>query len=163
MCRGKLNPHSNTSIILRHTSIHSSSLKEDEKENITIKLNHHDKRVKCHTRRGRHQHKDQKSSTQGRRSTRVVITKWEDNPFTHKTEVYNQDGETTLLPTRPRCTIKVGKQPFYPQDQGSNLYFVSQGIQSIGVPYNNFKFDHHHIWKVQTGTFRCTSWVLSNL
>ena len=46
MCRGILNPHSSIPIILWHTSIHSSSLKDYEKEHITIKLNHHDKRVK---------------------------------------------------------------------------------------------------------------------
>ena len=39
----------------------------------------------------------------------------------HKTisqqEESHQGGKTTLSQTIPRCAIKVGKQPFYPQDQ----------------------------------------------
>ena len=82
---------------------------------------------KYHTRGGTNI-RTNKGSTQYHRSTRGVTTKWEDSPFTHETKVYHQGGETSLLPTRPRW--------------GNNhtFIFLSQGILSTRVPYNNYKF-----------------------
>ena len=65
----------------------------------TIKLSHHSKRVKV----------AQPSWTLGPIGKHKIISQQEGS---------HQGGKTTLSPTRPRCTIKVGKQPFYPQDQG---------------------------------------------
>ena len=64
-------------------------------KNKTIKLIHHNKRVKVPQPRrvlgpiGKHKTKGQQEGS-------------------------HQGGKTTPLPTRPRCAIKVGKQPFYP-------------------------------------------------
>ena len=75
----------------------------------TIKLSHHSKRVKVPQLRWA---LGPIRKTQDHKSTRWFTTKWKYNHFTHKTKVYQQGGETTLLPTRPRCTNKVGGQPF---------------------------------------------------
>ena len=120
--RDRLNPHSSMYIKLWHTSIHSTSLKEAEKEHITIKVIHHDKRVKV-------PHDEREALKQGptKFNTRSKV-----NKSGHKT-VYNQGGETT---------------PF-PPNQGSNFYLLSQGIYSISISYNNNIFSHHLVRKVK--------------